>query len=154
MGPSEKFQGPPWSEKSPRSSAGETGFNHITRAAIDFPQLCFKPCFWASKRDARDIINDIIIRLSSLSGLYANWHTLIGCLAVQYVFRQDRLVLVGKFPSRFEDKQTRFKYVLQKIYHELLRKKKLNLLKDNLKLKTRWTHAKNHEVIGENKQVN
>ena len=37
----------------------------------------------------------------------------------------------GKFPSRFEDKRTRFMYVLKKIYNNKLRKKKLNVLDDN-----------------------
>ena len=69
----------------------------------------------------------IIIWLSSLSGLYAKWCTLIGWLAVQYVFRTDRLVLAGKFPSWFEEKQSRFRYVLQKICKNKLREKKLNV---------------------------
>ena len=31
---------------------------------------------------------------------------------------------------------------------------KINVLNDNFKQKTRWIDAKNHEVIGKNKQVN
>ena len=75
-------------------------------------------------------------------------------LAVQEVFRTNRLVLAGKFPSRFEEKQSRFRYVLQKVYKNRLRKKKLNVLNDNFKQKTRWIDAKTRDVIGKNKQVN
>ena len=83
------------------------------------------------------LIKIIVIWLSSLSGLYAKRRELIGWLAVQYVFRTDRLVLAGKFPSWFEVKQSRFRYVLQKIYKNKQRKKKLNVLNDNFNQKTR-----------------
>ena len=46
------------------------------------------------------------------------------------------------------------RYVLQKICKNKLRKKKLNVLNNNFKQKTRWIDAKNHEVKGKNKQVN
>ena len=99
-------------------------------------------------------ISTFIIWLSSLSGLYRKWRTLIGCPIVQKVFRTDRLVLVGKRPSWFEEKQARFRYVLQKIYKNKLRKKKINLLNDNFKLKTRWIDAEKQEIIGKSKRVN
>ena len=45
--------------------------------------------------------------------------------------------MAGKFPSWFEEKQSEFRYVLHKIYENKLRKKKLNVLNDNFKQKTR-----------------
>ena len=70
-------------------------------------------------------------------------------------FRTNRLVLAEKFPSWFEEKQTQFNYILQKIYNNRLRKPKLNVLNDNFKQKTRWIDAKKKaKVISKNKQVN
>ena len=44
---------------------------------------------------------------------------------------------VEKFLSSFEEKQARFRYLLQKIYKNKLQKKKLNVLNDNFKQKIR-----------------
>ena len=42
----------------------------------------------------------------------------------------------------------------KKISKNKLQKKKLNVLNDNFKQKTRWIDTKSHEEIGKNKQVN
>ena len=42
---------------------------------------------------------------------------------------------------------------LRKIYKSKLRKKKLNVLKNNFKQRTKEIDAKNHDVTGKNKQV-
>ena len=73
---------------------------------------------------------------------------------MQLVFRTDRLVLEGKFLSWFDEKQTRYRYLLHKIYENKLRKKNLNVLNDNFKQKTKGVDAKTHDVTGKNKQVN
>ena len=39
---------------------------------------------------------------------------------MQLVFRAEVQVLTGKFPSSFEEKQTRFGQVLQEIYNNKL----------------------------------
>ena len=68
--------------------------------------------------------------------------------------RTDRLGLAGKCLSKFEEEQARFRYVLQKIYNEKLRRKKLDVLNDNFNPKIRCINAKNRKEIGKNKQVN